>query len=942
MNFLQWNNLIASHFFNATNAGKNVHLFITKKEIISLAKRFLNDQNDEDIWDDFLRKLKVGLPGSSKFHDIFDKANHTFVEWNKPQLRYIEGTEILYPPYISHLVFSVLPLIEIYGKYNSNNYYDRLNDFLIENNINQNLKGKLKDVDRLWADLSLWANVTKNGELGYFKEIEFTHTTWKYVGKPFSQCLLPPKSIKRLPSFYSLSELIPKTLYPDHVFQKRLVSYGFSALGLNENIINLIKKGEFDEIGHSIIQRVKLEFNEWTGERHEIVIKDGEEKQIRNDTIVPIKVQFTINDDEHVVFSYRIKYPTEPPIDLALDKFDNIYQTANWSRTLSKQFENAFELRDKQNKWKAVFNDEDIRLLINGSYFQLGSDFWIETEVLSKVEGMYILCKNKIRESIKAWCASSCNLYIDKSNIDNIPDGYSLFFIKGPHTSHHEINQLTVTENIVITLRSGTGLAISYLTFLEGLSPDVEVVNACGTEIVYMEYVHSGIQLMLKKHPDIGGVWMLPMELRPGLQFNIRIKNFEMASDKTIYKIGHVSYMNLNNDNLPLKNKYGQLVNDLAEGIQGNYLTDTGCVNSTVNRHSFYPIAKTKNNQESHLNFEDNILLKWLVGVMQCSVNGFNNAFEQIYPNSLTGKQDKVQVIRKACLRLLDSLGYVDYDYQAGKIYTLPPKLILIPSSEGMKVFLIGGRDKQLISEMFKYCTERTNNQITISIVKHQTGNLKSFIPDSVFLTSNAISEFIDIANRFKINFDKDYILKLEAFVPNLQDYERFVITMGSSESWDKFGIEKKTFNKESLKFEVANDFDKGYTLTECRPSYIKEFGLWIGQQYYPVDKNWGKYLFINSSSEKIKGYGNENYFTRPRKVFYSNNNLAVPVSLPLPKHAARLIIQLSGNLPELRKLNLNGQEVLYNVYHNIPSIFASNFFSFKFNMNIEVVNNKL
>ena len=34
----EWNNIISAYFFNPDNAGKDIHLFITKQEIINLAK----------------------------------------------------------------------------------------------------------------------------------------------------------------------------------------------------------------------------------------------------------------------------------------------------------------------------------------------------------------------------------------------------------------------------------------------------------------------------------------------------------------------------------------------------------------------------------------------------------------------------------------------------------------------------------------------------------------------------------------------------------------------------------------------------------------------------------------------------------------------------------------------------------------------------------------
>lgn len=178
--------------------------------------------------------------------------------------------------------------------------------------------------------------------------------------------------------------------------------------------------------------------------------------------------------------------------------------------------------------------------------------------------------------------------------------------------------------------------------------------------------------------------------------------------------------------------------------------------------------------------------------------------------------------------------------------------------------------------------------------------------------------------------------MQLKNFLPTLSQYEQFTISKGSSESWEKFGLEKKVFRKESLKFELDNSYDKEYSLTECRPSYIPEFALWINQSYYTIDKNWGKYLFINNCSEKVRGYGQGNYFTKPVEIFCNANNLAIPASLPLPKLFSRIILHLSGEAPDFRQMNLKGKNVWYNVYRNIPSIFTENFFRFILNMNIE------
>jgi hypothetical protein len=934
MNFLEWNNHIAKHFFNPDQAGKDIYLFITKQEIINLAKENFEEETDQEIWEDYLRKLGKGLPGSSGFPDIFDKAIHSFHQWKKG-IRAIDGVELKYPPYISHLVFAVLPLIEIQGDYYATNYYDRLKDFLDENNIRQNLKNKLRDIDELWADLSHWSINTKNGELGCFKELLFTHETRKFVYKPFSQCVFTPKAIRKLPDFFYATGFVPKTFYQDKFFREQLCSRnGIAILELKASVVEIIKKPA-DEIGHSIVETVKSEFNQWTGEEHEIVLKDGIEKKIRKNTVVPLKVQFKVNEDGEIVFSYRVKYSSEPPPELKFDEFEDIYENEHWSRTLKRDYKDSFELKDTNNKWKAVFDFKNIRLLIRGGYFQLGNDFYIETEKLSRVEGMYLLCTNNISPSIQEWCENCCSEFRNESTLINVPTDHSLFWFKNPHSSHAEFPQLKVYENKTISIRAGTGLKIGYLTYLNEMLPEVEITNADGIENVYIQYEDENEKIFLPKHSSIGGIWLLPQNITLNKNFYIQIENGFIEGVRRSYKINDASSKNLSNDDLPKRNKFNAVIESATEFIQGNKIQHSGTINTIVDQQSFSSNIKAKIQQEANFNFKDSTLLKWLVGIKECDSKKYNEAFETILHETFEGEQLRVQERRKSSINILDYLGYVDFNYSDDKIFTLPPKLILIPSDRGFKALLIGGRDEKMVNEMIVYCS-KSNNSISISLKKQSENNFQMLIPDSIIFETNNKMEFENLANHCQIEFDDWYILKLKNFLPTLSEYEQFTITKGSSESWEKFGLEKKVFRKESLRFELVNGYDKEYSLTECRPSYIPEFALWINQSYYTIDKNWGKYLFINNCSEKVRGYGQENYFAKPVEIFCNANNLAIPASLPLPKLFSRIILQLAGEAPDFRQMNLKGKNVWYNVYRNIPSLFIENFFRFNLNMNIE------
>lgn len=937
MKFLEWNNLLAEHFFNPANAGKDIHLFISKQEIINLAKVRCDYENDNEIWADFLRKLKNGLfyTSASTSRNFFDNALEIYQQWRKSGSKSIYGTTTEFPPYIPYLVFSVLPLIEIQGDYNANNYYDRLDDFLKKNNIQQSLKNKLKVIDNLWEDLSNWANIIRNGELGLFKIGSFSNSTWKYVGKPFSQCILPPRAIKNLPQFFYASGLIPKNFYDDNTFKQNLIKHGLSILGLKPGVIEIIKKPK-DEIGFSIIETIKSEFIQWTGEEYEIILKDGKEKNIRKNTIVPLKLQFKLDEEERIDFSFRIKYSTEPPPNLKLGGLEDIYENENWSRTLRIQFSDTIELKDSYNKWIARFEYKNIRLFICGGYFLLGNDFWIETESLSRVEEMYLLCKDEVKESIKEWGVKNCSYFKDCSFYSNLPNGFSFFRLRNPKVSHSDYDVLRVSTTKKISLRVGTGLKIGYRTYLNELLPEVEISNADGNELVYMQYEDTEEKLPLEKHNSFESIWVLRNDILLGKKFFIQIGNESSQDNKQFLKIDEGSIENLSNDVLLVRNKYSSLTSETIDYIQGNHIETTGFKNDLKDVLSFNPITKTNIEQVS-FHFNDSLLLKWLVGIKICDILKYNEAYETILHYIYEGEQHEVQQKKKSSINLLDYLGYVDYDYSTGKIFTLPPKLILIPSDQGRKALMIGARTEKQVNEMIEYCLN-SNGKIAVKIKKQNSENQEMLIPDSIIFESDSNTEFAKLAASFRIEFDEWYILKLKNFIPTLKGYEQYVINTGALEAWEKFGLEIRLFQKKSLKFEYCSEYDKKYSLIECKPGYIAEYGLWIDNSYYKVDKNWGKYLFINFDSE-IKDYRNGIFVAKPNVIFYNSNCVIIPASLPLPKYFSRIMIQLSGEAPDFQQLNLNGRTLWYNIYRNIPTLFSQPFFETILNMKIEKTN---
>src|SRR5699024_1615483 len=130
------------------------------------------------------------------------------------------------------------------------------------------------------------------------------------------------------------------------------------------------------------------------------------------------------------------------------------------------------------------------RLFINGSFYQLNSDFWIEIDGLIANQDMFILCKSNLVTLIEKWAAESCAKPAEKlEGLDGMPGGHALFKITNPSEGCDSIPALFMDKDISIELIGG--LKAGYRTYADTLLPLVFVHSAGADSQVYLHYRDS-------------------------------------------------------------------------------------------------------------------------------------------------------------------------------------------------------------------------------------------------------------------------------------------------------------------------------------------------------------------------------------------------------------------------------------------------------------------
>lgn len=930
MKYNEWNDCIASYFFNPDNAGKDIHFYLTKSDLINQGRKHLPEKNDNDIWNDYLTAIKFDGrdDGTQLPHSPIERPLQLASAWDGQS----------YPPFICYLILYIIPLTESdNGNFKSNNYYGRINEFLKKNGIlNAHVEKEIgsinfQKISHLWDSLEEWSIIAKNCDLGIFELKKFGNPNWIYVGKPFSQCLFTPREIRRLPELFLEAGLVPGSTYSAEQLKKIVLKYGKEYLGVHDNILRLLTDGK-NELGHSIIAIANREYKKWTGESHQIVQNGSDERTKRNYTVATLYLQFEINQGtETIHFSYRLYSSNDYPEDLQFEKFENIYETRGWSKTLNLPFRDKFELKDEFNKWIARFPFKEVRLFTSGGNIQLSNQYWIETDVLSKNAKMHLLCRAELEDSIKAWGAFFKPGNFEKVDVEGLPEGYVLFSIHYPQRDHPEIYQLSIPSEKSIHLVGG--LKVGFRTYLNVNMPEVEIVNADGNEDIFIEFKDTKKKTGLTRKFTDSNKWQLPNDIDLESEFYIRIEKETLPGPEIAYSIINAdnTCMNIDPSLLPKRDSYGKVIianTELyAEGsnVFGiNWKRQQGFVPDFMPVSAPAPIIPAG---VEYLNEKGNLLLSYLTVKKESVAVEFYDVFERIHGRNLSQSETEYFInlsrIKRISLSLYDFLGYLDYDYQTNKIVVNPPQLVFIPTKRGRKTLLIGGRDAAFINKLIEAATKLG---LGIDIYQQQEANSLFLIPDTITISSSLPAregygerELKTLCNELRIAFNRQEIVQfgLQEFSVDINEYEQYVLANNETAPED-YNWARKIFNPSTLRFEKVDSrvFDTTYALVEYKlREWEYHHKLWVNGKCFNVDKNWTRYMMVKKANRQV--------------IFYDSSKqvVAIPASLPLPRLFAESVALLSGRAPSTKSLNLDGHQLWYVLFENVPSVFIQNFF---------------
>ena len=931
MDYINWNKGISEYFFNPSKAEKRVYLFITDTDIVRIGRKLGLFGKDGEIFTDFINALKTGVyayqtgvPASPIKEPI-----ELFNKW-----KLAGDTDNGYPPYIAYLSLYILPLTQPgRPEYNYNNYYGRVNDYFskykILNEATEKQIGTLnfQQLDFLWRDLEDWSIMKMNTELGYFELHVFSNPRWIYVGKPLSQCLFPVYSLESLPQLFADEQLVPGDEISNDKFRTILIRSGRNKLNLPVSVINAIRD-ENNELGQSVISIVKKSYRQWKGATD---YHDAESNVTKKGyTIAQLKLCLKFDRLNSELFPYyRLYSQLDYPEDLLFNETIICKQHfKGWSKPISLDFLPCHILEDRDNKWKAIFPEKDIRLFIEGKNYHLTD--WVEVSNLIVTAETIIIVKSEWEESIENWCNElSCGSF-KRLSVSGLPSHYLIYSIKNPSQSHPEIPQLQFSTDRKIEFINGIKVGIR--KYLKDCIPEVEIENGHGDEMVFLVYENSLEKVPLEKKATDQPIWLLPANIRMDTYFSIGIEGVKVEGDKIrIIIVDYDPVVCCDDDALPKRDKYGQLI---EVPITNNCLYAAGSrvYNIDYRRqqiyiHSFRPLTSDGEYAESDFfdkENENDLLLNYLTYMSASTAEEFYESFEVNFHNRFTESQaEKLNIelskIKRWSLNLYDYMGFLDYEYSNRRIVVNQPQLVLIPTMQGRNAVLIGGRSPILLQKLWEATLDK-NLQFSVEV---QDESLSAFsLPNKISITGfddengyNIERKLNKIASECNVLFEIDKIpqFALSEFSGDIVDYEK---NLKPNKFFNDYGWIIKKFDQDKIHFSSSASFSQDLSLVEYKLNeYTFLHILWMNGQSYNVNKNWGRYILLNKHGKQI---------------IYNDRNkelIAIPAATPLPRLIAEAMTLFSGRAPSQRFLSIGEHKTWFNLYYNIPHVFAYNVF---------------
>ena len=292
------------------------------------------------------------------------------------------------------------------------------------------------------------------------------------------------------------------------------------------------------------------------------------------------------------------------------------------------------------------------------------------------------------------------------------------------------------------------------------------------------------------------------------------------------------------------------------------------------------------------------------------SFDEFKNIFSTIYSSQL--KQSvappNLNNEQHTTIRMLDSLGHCEFDFDSRKVYVCPPLLVTIPSIGLPRVVLTGARDSSLVDTLRQGVKNMGGSALFARL--QQKGY--PLLPEAIIIESVNFETIKEIANVSKISYKQS--VSSWAIINYSSGIDEVMETSVFEENRPLKNWTRRVFSTKYLQFiSQSKDQNEVQLVEYTNPvTQQKQHWLWKGDRAARVDRDFGRYLALAHDGVNILVYDN------------LRNRLSVPEFIPLPRLFARALTLCSGIAPMRATISAHNKfglppKLRVSVYRKVP-----------------------
>lgn len=415
MNYRDWNNQIAAHFFHPGMAGKNVYLYVNQELINSIG------QKDKVSFTDFINAIKTGRRSKLQSEGLCKDAL-----WS------MKLTSDKYPSYIGYLALFVLAA-GVDGEFATHAYYPKLRELLGEPSATGTYLN-FGEMGQLWQNLEHWANEKKSGELGIFTCRNVGNR--RHIGLPLAQALLSEKERQSLPYIFADANLDPMTSPEQEEIGSLVIKHGRNYL-LNRTLRLLQEaNNNINDVRQALLEIIIDELNDWDGY---VGDSSSETGQVYGSLSLCCRIDRVA---ERTNFTLRCRTKREFPEDELILKSDNSQSFSceeyadGWSSSITTvkgqsldasglDWARGVQMQSPDSKWCFRLVASPIRIFVDGN--SEGLLGFVEVRQLPVQRQFYLAAHEDCLNLLTQWGESSCQGFEKLAIVHGLPDKWHFF-----------------------------------------------------------------------------------------------------------------------------------------------------------------------------------------------------------------------------------------------------------------------------------------------------------------------------------------------------------------------------------------------------------------------------------------------------------------------------------------------------------------------------------